>query len=80
MTSKERLLAVLRGQVPDRVPVSTYELNAHHPDHFENHEPSYRRLMAAIAELADEMLMTDTGGLPNAAERIENQHLDRRKG
>lgn len=73
MTSKERLLAVLRGQVPDRVPVSTYELNAHNPDQFENHEPSYRRLMAAIADLGDEMRMTHTGGLPNAALRIETQ-------
>ncbi len=73
MTSKQRLLAAVRGELPDRVPVSTYELNAHNPDHWENTEPSYRRLMQAIAEMADEMSMVGTGGLPNAAERIETQ-------
>jgi hypothetical protein len=73
VTSRERLLAVVRGQIPDRVPVSTYELNAYHKDHFENHEASYARLMAAIAELGDEMLMTGTGGLPNVAERIDTR-------
>ena len=73
MTSRERLLAVLRGQIPDRVPVSAYELNAHNKEHFENHEPSYGRLMAAIAQMGDEMLMTGTGGLPNKAQQIETQ-------
>jgi hypothetical protein len=73
MTSKERLLTAVRGEIPDRVPVSTYELNAHNKDQFENHEPSYKRLMAAIGELGDEMLMTGTGSLPNAAENIETQ-------
>ena len=73
MTSRERLLTVLKGEIPDRVPVSCYELNAHNPNHFENREPSYRRLMAAIAELGDEMLMTGTGGLPNTAADIETQ-------
>lgn len=71
MTSRERLLAVVRGEMPDRVPVSTYELNAHNKDQFETREPSYRRLIAAIAEFGDEMLMTGTGGLPNAAQQIE---------
>ena len=28
MTSKERLLAVLNHQLPDRVPISTYEIVA----------------------------------------------------
>jgi len=73
VTPRERLLAVLQGKMPDRVPVSTYELNAHHKDHFENHDPSYARLMRAIREMADEMLMTGTGGLPNRAEKIETQ-------
>lgn len=73
MTSRERLLAALRGEIPDRVPVSCYELNAHNPDQFENREPSYRRLMQAIAAMADEMLMTGTGGLPNNAADIETQ-------
>lgn len=73
MTSRERLLAALRGDIPDRVPVSCYELNAYNPDRFENREPSYSRVMAAVAELADEMLMTHTGGLPNIAQDIETQ-------
>lgn len=71
MTSKQRLLAAVKGEPLDRVPVSCYELNAHNPDQFENREPSYCRLMTAIAELADEMHMIGTGGLPNQAEQIE---------
>ncbi len=71
MTSRERLLAAVKGEMPDRVPVSCYELNACNPDHFENREPSYARLMAAIGEMADEMQMVGTGGLPNLAEKID---------
>lgn len=71
VTSRERLLAAIKGEIPDRVPVSCYELNAHNPDQFENREPSYGRLMAAIRELGDEMHMIGTGGWANAAERIE---------
>jgi uroporphyrinogen-III decarboxylase len=65
MTSKERLLAAMRGQVPDRVPVSTYELVGWNPDAWENREPSYARLMDLIRRETDCMYMTDVH-VPNA--------------
>ena len=58
MTSKERLLAVLKGNIPDRVPVSTYELNGWDYDSFENKEPSYKKLMDIIREKTDCLYMT----------------------
>ncbi len=48
MTSRERLLRTFRREPVDRVPISTYELNGHNPDSFENRAPSYRRLMDKI--------------------------------
>ena len=53
MTGRERLLAALNRDCPDRVPVSTYELVGFNSQSFENQDPSYARLMQAIRELAD---------------------------
>lgn len=53
MTSRERLLAVLRGEAPDRVPVSTYELVGFNSKAWENSEPSYARLMDCIRQKTD---------------------------
>jgi len=61
MNSKERLLACLHGQTPDRVPISTYELVGYNPDNFENKHPSYAGLMALIREHTDCMYMTGVG-------------------
>lgn len=47
-TSRQRLRAALRCQVPDRLPVSTYELVGFNSHAWENREPSYRRLMDRI--------------------------------
>ncbi|OGF49209.1 MAG: hypothetical protein A2231_07585 [Candidatus Firestonebacteria bacterium RIFOXYA2_FULL_40_8] len=58
MTSKERILAVLKGEIPDRVPVSTYELNGWNFNSFENKEPSYKKLMELIREKVDCIYMT----------------------
>ena len=63
MTSRERLQAVMSGRVPDRVPVSTYELVGHNPASFENREPSYRRLMDRIREKTDCVRMWASSGL-----------------
>ncbi len=57
MTSTERLLAVLNGRIPDRVPISTYELVPGRPESFENRDPSYRRLMEFIAQHTDLLYM-----------------------
>lgn len=66
MTSKERLLACLRGQLPDRVPISTYELNGWNADSFENKDASYARLMEFIRQNTDCIYMTWEGGAGNA--------------
>jgi uroporphyrinogen-III decarboxylase len=47
-TSRQRLLASLKGQIPDRVPISTYELVGFNSKAWENNEPSYARLMERI--------------------------------
>jgi len=63
MTSKERLLACLRGEPTDRVPVSTYELVGWKSDSWENNEPSYARLMEIIRRDTDCIYMWDSGGV-----------------
>ena len=65
MNSTERLLACLAGQIPDRVPISTYELVGWNDRAWENREPSYARLMEFIREHTDCMYMCGVG-VPNA--------------
>lgn len=57
MTSRERLLAVLNGKMPDRVPISTYELCGYNSQSFENQEESYSRLMENIRQYSDAIAM-----------------------
>jgi uroporphyrinogen decarboxylase-like protein len=57
MTSRDRLLKTLRREPVDRVPISTYELNAYNPDSFENQVPSYRRMMEKIRSDTDCLYM-----------------------
>lgn len=47
-TSRRRLLTALSCGVPDRVPVSSYELVGYNSQAWENHEPSYARLMERV--------------------------------
>ena len=61
MTSRERLLTALACEVPDRVPVSTYELAGYNSKAWENNDPSYARLMQAIREKADCVSMWNPG-------------------
>jgi uroporphyrinogen-III decarboxylase len=57
MTSAERLLAALELREADRVPVSTYNLGAYGPDHWQCSDPSYARLMRAVRERTDVVRM-----------------------
>ena len=61
MTSRERLLCTLRGELPDRVPVSCYELVGYDTHNFCNREPSYHSLMEYIREKTDCMAMWNPG-------------------
>lgn len=47
-TSRRRLLAVLSGQVPDRVPINTYELAGRNSMDWYNRQPTYAGLMDFI--------------------------------
>lgn len=53
MTSRERILAAVRRQPLDRVPISTYELCGLNPAAWENNEPSYESLMSVISDRTD---------------------------
>ena len=53
MTSRDRLLTALSGKIPDRVPISTYELCARNSRSFENNESSYSDLMNFIRQNTD---------------------------
>jgi len=57
MTSRERIVMALRGEVPDRVPISTYELVGYNSQAFENNDPSYQALMEVIREKTDCLAM-----------------------
>lgn len=59
MNNRERLLAALDLRVPDRVPISTYELVGYNSLSFENQDPSYSRLMQVIREETDCICMWD---------------------
>lgn len=43
MTSRERLMAAIRHQIPDRVPVSTYEMTGWHFDPREENQQEFNR-------------------------------------
>ncbi len=57
MTSKQRLLACLRGEKIDRVPISCYELCGYDFDAWYNKDDSYAELMQFIREKTDCILM-----------------------
>lgn len=74
MNSRERLLAVLNGIIPDRVPISTYELVGYNSQTWENNDPSYAHLMEAIREKTDCICMWEpvpkVGSLPEIGDDI----------
>jgi len=75
MNSTQRLLACLRGELPDRVPISTYELVGWNPNAWENTQPSYRRLMDFIREHTDCMFMCGVN-VPNIRAAEHDTHTE----
>jgi uroporphyrinogen-III decarboxylase len=71
MNSRERLLAVVRHEVPDRVPISTYELVGWNSGSWENQQVSYKPLMDYIREKTDCLYMT---GVP-AVNKYIRDHI-----
>jgi len=72
MTSRERLLAVLEGELPDRVPVSAYELVPYDRQSWYNKQPSYKPLMDMVRERTDCLYMASLPAAPfgNAADAV----------
>ncbi len=81
MTSRERLLTVLRGGRPDRVPVTLYE---HSPfnDDWVNREPTYALLIAMERRYGDSFVFAPVDdcpiflGDPNVVRGTEERHAD----
>jgi len=67
MTGRERLLATLRRQPADRVPVSAYELTRHGVFGWVEQEPSYARVLQAFDEYAVELPLWGGYTPPNPA-------------
>lgn len=53
MNPRQRLLTTISGGIPDRVPISTYELCGYNQRSFENNDQSYTNLMNLIREKTD---------------------------
>ncbi len=53
MTGRERIMAVLRGGMPDRVPVSLYKINPFDNDIFWAKHKSFEKLLQAAKEYQD---------------------------
>jgi|GEM_PF-45630 len=61
-TSRERLFTALDCAIPDRVPISTYELVGFNSKAWENMEPSYQKLMDRIRSDTDCIAMWNAAG------------------
>jgi uroporphyrinogen-III decarboxylase len=70
MNSRERLLRALDGQIPDRVPISTYELVGYNSQAWENNDPSYAKLMETIRQHTDCICMWEP--VPLAGSRTDS--------
>lgn len=79
MTSRERLLAVFRHEVPDRVPISTYEMVGHNKESWYSKQPSYASLMEFIRNKTDCMYMCGPSWRDLAHEAAREEHV-RREG
>lgn len=65
MTGRERLLATLRREPTDRVPISTYELTAFGPWGWPMEEPSYQPLMRYLTEHTEALPLWSAGFMPD---------------
>ncbi len=72
MTSRERLLAVIEGRLPDRIPVSAYELVPYERQSWYNQRASYKTLMDMVREKTDCLYMAalPTPPFGNAADAV----------
>ena len=82
MTSKERVLAAMRRQQPDRVPINVRGVAAWNQEWVDSRDPSYRPVIEAVREHCDLIVTSGVGGdwshfLTTAAnEMLETQFID----
>jgi len=53
LTGKQRILTVLNGGIPDRVPVSLYKINPFETNSFWSQHQSFKRLLETAKEIQD---------------------------
>lgn len=82
MTSRQRVLAAMRRQQPDRVPIHVRGVRAWDQEWVESRHPSYRPVIEAVQEHCDLIPTSGVGGnwshfLTTAAnELVETQRID----
>lgn len=82
MTSRERLLTVLRKGQPDRVPITIYEFAAYNTEEWFNNEPSYAPLIELEREYGDSFVRAPLDdcpvllGDPNNVHGTQTRHTD----
>ncbi len=72
MNSRERLLKAINCEIPDRVPISTYELVGFNSKSFENNDQSYFNLMEYIRKYTDCICMWN----PESDEKIPSSSFN----
>ncbi|MGQ9631201.1 MAG: uroporphyrinogen decarboxylase family protein [bacterium] len=82
MTSKERILAAFRREIPDRVPVVTFGINPYDRESWVAKDPSFRRVLSAAAEKSDIFYRynVDTGFLGSDPKAVGLMQEVRREG
>ncbi|MEA4890311.1 MAG: uroporphyrinogen decarboxylase family protein [Clostridiaceae bacterium] len=74
LTSKERILNTIYRRSTDHVPVSLYELSGSGPDSWQEKEPSYRPVMAAVHRNCDYLYhLPSPVSYPVLAEQTESR-------
>lgn len=68
MTGRERILALLRREPTDRVPISTYELSVFGPWGWTKDEPSYQAMMQVITEKTEALPLWGAFTPPNPSD------------
>ncbi len=79
MTGRERLLATLRREAVDRVPISTYELTNWGTFGWPAEEPSYQRLMAEVLTRTDALPLWGAW-MPSSPDDVPADHERRQEG
>ncbi|MCM8760334.1 MAG: hypothetical protein NC832_01270, partial [Candidatus Omnitrophica bacterium] len=75
MAGRERIMAVIKGEMPDRVPVSLYKIDPFQKNSFWSHHKSFENLLTFAREYQDtfHLWRPKTGFFFSAPESIETR-------